>query len=83
MSDPVNHPVHYTFSAIEVIDALEAWQLGYHEACAVKYIARAKHKGNELEDLKKARWYIERRIAQLEAAGPSFHPGQMISVPRR
>lgn len=66
--DPVNHPPHYTFSSVEVIDALEAWQLGYHEACVVKYVVRAKHKDDELTDLKKAAWYLARRIAQLEGA---------------
>lgn len=66
MSDMVNHPVHYTFGKYEVIDVIEDWQLGYHEGNCVKYIARAKHKGNELEDLKKAQWYLNRRIENLE-----------------
>ena len=64
-NDPINHPAHYTFSAIEVIDAIEAWGLGYHLGCVVKYVARAKHKGAELQDLEKARWYLERAIANL------------------
>lgn len=66
MSDPVNHPPHYTFGKIEVADAIEDWQLGWHDGNAVKYLARAKHKGNELQDLKKARWFIERLIAMKE-----------------
>jgi hypothetical protein len=65
-TDVVNQPPHYTFGAIEVIDALEAWQLGFHEGNVVKYVARAKHKGNELQDLKKAQWYLNRRILNLE-----------------
>lgn len=65
-SDPVNHPPHYTFGKIEVIDVIEDWELGFHEGNTVKYIARAKHKNNELEDLKKARWYLDRKISQLE-----------------
>ncbi len=65
-NDPVNHPAHYTFGKIEVIDVLEDWQLGFHLANAIKYIARAQHKGRELEDLKKARWYLNRKIQQLE-----------------
>jgi hypothetical protein len=62
--DAINHPAHYTFSAIEVIDAIEAWALSYHLGNAVKYIARAEHKGQYLQDLQKARWYIDRAIAQ-------------------
>ena len=67
-ADPVNHPSHYTFGKFEVIDVLQEWfpknpllwQVG-------KYIARADHKGNRLQDLQKARWYLDREIARLEA----------------
>lgn len=51
---------------IEVIDVIEDWRLGFHEGNAVKYIGRAKFKGKELEDLKKALWYLKRRVDQLE-----------------
>jgi hypothetical protein len=64
--DPVNHPPHYTFGAIEVIEVIEDWRLGYHLGNAVKYIARAPHKGSELEDLKKAQWYLNRAITKME-----------------
>ncbi len=64
--DKINNPKHYTFGSIEVIEAIEAWSLGYHLGNVIKYIARSKHKNNELEDLKKARWYINRKIQQLE-----------------
>ena len=64
--DNINHPKHYTFGTIEVIDVIEDWQLGFHEGNCVKYIARAKHKGRELEDLKKAQWYLDRKIQDLE-----------------
>ena len=60
--DQVNHPKHYTFSAIEVIDAIEAWGLDYHLGNAIKYIVRAKHKGKFEEDIRKAIWYLKRRI---------------------
>ena len=63
--DSVNHPSHYNQGQIEVIDAIEDWQLGFHEGNVVKYVARAEHKGKQLEDLKKARWYLDRKIAQL------------------
>jgi hypothetical protein len=62
----IDHPPHYTFGAIEVIDAIEAWELGFHLGNVVKYVARAAHKGDQLADLKKARWYLEREINRLE-----------------
>lgn len=64
--DTVNHPNHYTQGGIEVIDAIEAWGLGFCEGNVVKYVARAKFKMGELEDLKKARWYLDRCIEKLE-----------------
>lgn len=51
-ADPINHPSHYTFSHIEVIDAIEAWELGFHLANVIKYVARADRKGRPLDDLK-------------------------------
>ena len=66
VNDPVNHPAHYTQSEIEVLDAIEAWRLGYHAGNVVKYIARAKHKGAELQDLRKAQFYLARLIEVTE-----------------
>ena len=63
--DMINSPPHYTFGTIEVITVIEDWQLGFHEGNCIKYIARAKHKGHELEDFKKAQWYLNRKIEQL------------------
>jgi hypothetical protein len=63
---PVVHPAHYNAGKFEVIDVLEDWKVGPHEFNVIKYIARAKHKGSELQDLKKAKWYLDRRIKQLE-----------------
>ena len=64
--DPkVNHPAHYTMGGIEVIEAIDAWGLNFARGNAIKYIARAAHKGSELEDLKKARWYINHEIDRL------------------
>lgn len=65
--DKINHPSHYTYSEIEPINVIEAWNLGFCLGNAIKYIARAEYKGTELEDLKKAAWYLARRIAQVEA----------------
>jgi len=64
--ESIDHPPHYTFGAIEVIDAIEAWLLGFHLGNVVKYVARAEHKGDRLADLKKARWYLEREISRME-----------------
>jgi hypothetical protein len=67
--ETVNHPNHYggdtTYEAIKVI---EAWGLGFHLGNSVKYISRAGRKDptKELEDLKKAQWYLDRKIKQLE-----------------
>jgi hypothetical protein len=64
-ADPVNHPAHYKVGGIETIDFIEAKGLTYHLGNAVKYISRADHKGNRKQDLEKAKWYIDRAIAQL------------------
>lgn len=64
--DWVNHPPHYDFGLHETIDVIEAWDLPYHLGNVVKYVSRAKRKGKELEDLKKASWYLNRYIDMLE-----------------
>ena len=60
--DPVNHPAHYKVGGIETIDFIEAKNLGYNLGNVVKYVTRADHKGNKLEDLRKAQWYLTRAI---------------------
>ena len=65
-NDPVNHPSHYTFGKYEVLDVIEDWGLNYNRSCVIKYVARAGRKQNELEDLKKARFYLDREITNLE-----------------
>ena len=62
----VNNPKHYNTGNIEVIDAIESWQLGFCAGNVIKYVARHKFKGRPLEDLKKAKWYLERLIQQCE-----------------
>ncbi len=64
--DLINRPPHYTYSAIEPVDAIEAWGLNFFLGNVVKYCVRAEHKGSQLSDLKKARFYLEREIARLE-----------------
>jgi hypothetical protein len=68
MKDNVNHPPHYN-QGIEVIDYIESWGLDSDAYLfnVIKYITRAKFKNNELEDLKKARWYLDRKIQNLES----------------
>lgn len=65
--DDINHPAHYNVGRVEVIDAIESWQLPYHLGNVVKYVARSAYKGEPLKDLKKAAWYLNRAIARLEA----------------
>ena len=62
--DPVNHPAHYTFGSIEVIDFIESLRFPYHLGNAVKYLSRAGRKDPDktVEDLRKAIWYINRYI---------------------
>jgi hypothetical protein len=64
--DMVNHPPHYKAGGIETIDFIEAKNLGYNLGNVVKYVSRADLKGNKLEDLQKAKWYLDRAISNLE-----------------
>ena len=64
--DPVNHPKYYTAGGIETIDFIEAKRLGYNLGNVVKYITRSGLKGNQLEDLRKAQWYLTREINTLK-----------------
>ena len=66
LNDPVNHPSHYCDGGIEVIDYIDAKGFNYHLGTAIKYISRAGKKGSTVEDLKKARWYLDREIKILE-----------------
>ncbi len=87
MTDTVNHPPHYTAGGVECIDALEAATVGLDgieavcTANAIKYLWRWKRKGG-VEDLRKARWYIERLIARgAPPAPPPPPPGRPPSKP--
>ena len=67
--DPIN-PDHYRSGGMEAIDVIEAFFPGsFHLGNAFKYIARAGKKGNAVEDLHKAAWYVSREISRLEAEG--------------
>ena len=63
--DFVNHPAHYKVGGIEVIDFIESKNFGYNLGNVIKYVSRADHKGNKLEDLEKAQWYLTREINNL------------------
>lgn len=69
--DNINHPAHYTYAKLEIIDAIEGLELPYHLGNALKYIARAGRKdpAKTEEDLRKALWYIERYIELLKREG--------------
>jgi len=68
--DAVAHPKHYNQGKIEVIEFIEDKKLNYHKGNAIKYISRAgiKNKDKEIEDLRKAIWYLQREIATIEAS---------------
>lgn len=66
MKEAVNHPDHYNMGKIEVIDAIEDWDLNFCEGNVVKYVARHRYKNEPLEDLEKAKWYLDRLIAKMK-----------------
>ena len=66
MNDNVNHPSHYNQGKYEVIDVINDWKLNFNRGNVIKYVARASYKNNELEDLKKAKFYLEDEIKRLE-----------------
>jgi len=70
--DAINRPRHYNINsageqAIETYDYIDSWKMGYAEGNIIKYVSRHKYKGKALQDLKKARWYLDRLILELEA----------------
>ena len=79
-NDPVNHPSHYNFGSIEVLEAIHAWGLKFARGNAVKYIVRAGRKDpkKEVEDLKKAVFYLNYEISRLE--GKDLKPDQLPPV---
>jgi len=68
--EQVNHPDHYGGSSnlYEAIKVIDAWDLGFSLGNTVKYISRAgkKDPNKELEDLRKAKWYLDHHIKNLE-----------------
>ena len=66
MNKNVDHQSHYNHGTIEVIDAIEDWNLNFCLGNAIKYIARCAYKGNKKEDLEKAIWYLKRELEKEE-----------------
>lgn len=62
----VNHPSHYNQGKYEVIDVIEDWNLGFCLGNAIKYIGRCGHKDDPVQELEKAKWYIQREIDRLK-----------------
>ncbi len=69
MAGSIDHPDHYGGAAnpYEAIKVIDAWGLGFCLGNTAKYIARAGKKNNGLEDLKKARWYLDHEIEKMES----------------
>ena len=61
----INHPEHYT-KGIETIDYIRSWNMDYVRGNIIKYITRFPYKGTPLQDLKKAKWYLEYLIKEKE-----------------
>ena len=61
ITNRVNHPSHYN-KGIETIDYIESWNMDFNTGNVIKYVTRAGYKDNKLEDLQKAKWYLEREI---------------------
>ena len=61
IDDPVNSPKHYTQGSMEDITAIEGLGLDYHQGNVLKYVSRYRYK-NGIEDLRKAKWYIDRLL---------------------
>ena len=70
-NDNINYPKHYNINwtgeqAIETYDYINSWKMEYAEGNIIKYVSRHKYKGKALQDLKKARWYLNKLIEELE-----------------
>ena len=72
-ADAVNHPAHYggANNPYEAIKVIEAWKLNFNLGNTIKYIARAGKKDATIQELEKARWYLDREIQNLRTAGVS------------
>ncbi len=69
-NDSVEHPAHYTQGRMEVWDFIRDQDLGFFAGNVLKYVCRYRHKGTPLEDLRKARAYLDRLIAMEAGKAP-------------
>jgi len=67
-SENIDHPSHYQGVGLECIDVIEAFELGFNLGNCIKYTLRAGKKGDRIEDLRKAKWYLQREIQSLVEA---------------
>ena len=65
MEEQVNHPSHYQ-QGIEPIEVIESWDLNFNLGNVIKYTLRAPYKENMIQDLEKAKWYLERELQRLK-----------------
>lgn len=78
LSKNVNHPVHYqSKNGIEAIDVIEAFDLDFCLGNVVKYVLRCGKKDNEIQELEKAKWYLEREIKTRKNQHISFPKGEL------
>lgn len=63
--EQVNHPNHYQ-QGIEPIEVIESWDLNFNLGNVIKYTLRAPYKENMIQDLEKAKWYLERELQRLK-----------------
>ena len=66
--EQVNHPLHYQ-QGIEPIEVIESWDLNFNLGNVIKYTLRAPYKENMIQDLEKAKWYLERELQRLKNKG--------------
>jgi len=71
----IDNPEHYDLDP-KPIDVIEKWEMGFLDGNVLKYLARYRSKGSPIEDLKKARWYLDRLINSLEREFEEKHKGK-------
>lgn len=80
MPDNIKHPAHYAFGKHEPVKVIRDWDLNFNLGNVIKYVARAGRKGDKLEDLKKARQYLDFEIEELESRYEDMKQGYVKMV---
>ena len=65
INNNVDHPKHYN-EGVEAIDVIESWDLNFNVGNVIKYMLRAPYKGEEIQDLEKAKWYLDRHLENIK-----------------